>query len=191
MQYESAKEVCVKLAVVFLAGAAVLSADALSVGVRGGVPPGDAFESARSGNFTLRGHNRFIIGPTIELRLPMGLGVSFDVLYRRYAFESEGTSQSAAQWEFPLMVRYFFPTPVVRPFLAAGPTFNKLTGVTSIRSSTVGFGFGGGLDIKIPFFHVTPEVRFSRIFQENRAGPSLSRLTQNQNRVDVLVGFTF
>lgn len=191
--FSPGKEDCVKFMMLALAAASMLRADALGVGVRGGLPLGDAFTSVENRDFRVFGRNRFVVGPTVELRLPAGVGFSFDVLYRRYAFETETTGlQSASQWEFPLMFRYRFPGIVVRPFVAAGPTLNRLTGITSIRNSTVGLAIGGGLDIKIPFFHVTPELRYSRLFQEVNVRPgTASSLLQNQNRVDVLVGFTF
>lgn len=174
--------------------APVMSGDALSVGVRGGLPIGDAFTSIENRDFRILGRQRFLIGPTLELRLPAGVGASFDVLYRRYSFETtvnNTTTTGAGQWEFPLMVKYRFPGILVRPFVGAGPSFNRLTGVTSIRKSTVGMAVGAGLDIKIPFFHITPELRFSRLFQDNRAGPGTQSLAQNKTRFDVLVGFTF
>ena len=188
------KENSVRLMICLFAAAGLWAGDTIGVGVRGGLPLGDAFTSLENRDFRILGRNRFVVGPTIELRLPAGLGVSFDVLYRRYRFEIDdgaGRTQSAAQWEFPLMVRYRFPGIIVRPFVGAGPSLNRLTGVTSIRNSTVGVAMGAGLDIAIPFFHITPELRYSRLFQENSVRPTASSLLQNQNRFDFLVGFTF
>jgi Outer membrane protein beta-barrel domain len=193
--FSPGKEDCVKLILLALVASAGFCGDALAVGARGGLPLGDAFSSVQNQDFRIFGRNRFVVGPTIELRLPAGVGFNFDILYRRYAVESNApgdpASKGAAQWEFPLMFRYRFPGIVARPFVAAGPTFNRLTGVTSIRNSTVGLAFGGGLDITIPFFHITPELRYSRLFQDVTVRTATSNLMQNQNRVDVLVGFTF
>ncbi len=184
-----------KILLLALVAASGLYADALGFGVRGGLPLGDAFNSFENRDFRILGRNRFVVGPTLELRLPAGVGFSFDVLYRRYAFETTTggttTSTGASQWEFPLMFRYRFPGIIVRPFVAAGPTLNRLTGVTSIRNSTVGMAIGGGLDIAIPFFHITPELRYSRLFQEVTVRPGANSLMQHQNRIDFLVGFTF
>ncbi|MBL8232861.1 MAG: outer membrane beta-barrel protein [Bryobacterales bacterium] len=175
--------------------ASSLRADALSVGVRGGLPFGDAFDAAESGRLKLTGRNRFLIGPTLELRLPAGLGVSFDVLYRRYRFETqtEGqtTTSGGGQWEFPLMLRYRFPGILVRPFVGAGPTLQRLTGVTSIRNNTVGLAMGAGLDIKVPFGHITPELRYSRRFQDTNASFLSNVLKANNNQFDFVVGVTF
>lgn len=181
-----------RLSLLFLVAPMLFGGDALAVGFRGGVPFGDAFK--RDNRLNLTGRNRFLLGPTIELRLPAGLGVSFDVLYRRYLFEEASggvtTATGAAQWEFPLMVRYRFPGVVARPFVAGGPTFQTLTGVTKLRN-TNGLALGAGVDIKVPFLHITPELRYSRRFQDTTAGPLGRLLPANANQVDFLVGFTF
>jgi hypothetical protein len=175
--------------------AASAKADNIGFGVRGGLPFGDAFESATSRNFEVRGRNRFVIGPTLELRLPAGLGASFDILYRRYGFDtiSNGntSTQSAAQWEFPLMMRYRFPGIVARPFIAGGPVWSKLTGITSTRNTT-GIALGAGVDISIPLFHITPELRYQRRLQDTIAtGATGIGVRSNSNQVDLMVGFTF
>ncbi|HUQ94079.1 MAG TPA: outer membrane beta-barrel protein [Bryobacteraceae bacterium] len=179
---------------VFLFLAPLAPADSIGIGMRGGLPFGDAFESARSRDFTISGHNRFVLGPTLELRLPLGFGASFDALYRRYNFETISSTssffESGGQWEFPLMLRYRFPGIVARPFVAAGPVFQKITGVTSTRNSS-GVALGGGLDIKIPLFHITPEIRYSRRFQEPFITLPLSGLRANANQFDFMLGITF
>lgn len=184
-----------KLIPLFLMAASLFAADHLSVGLRAGLPLGDAFESATSGQFKLTGHNRFLIGPTVELRLPAGFGVSFDILYRRYNFEtvsSTGTTNNGSgQWEFPLMLRYRFPGVIVRPFVGGGPTFQKLTGITTPKSSTAGLALGAGLDIKVPFFHITPELRYTRRFSDVGAGTLSQVLKANGGQFDFVVGFTF
>lgn len=167
-------------------------ADAIGVGVRGGFPFGDAFQSLRTGNLTLEGKNRFVVGPTLELRLPMGLGLSFDILYRGYRFPSavsgqESGSTTGRQWEFPLMVRYRFPMVMVQPFIAGGPVWQKLSGLNSTANAT-GVAFGTGLDIKIPLLHLTPEIRWTHRLSD----PVLnSILKANSNQFDLMLGVTF
>jgi hypothetical protein len=166
-------------------------ADAIGVGVRGGFPFGDAFESLRTGNLTLEGKNRFVVGPTLELRLPMGFGLSFDALFRGYRFPTtspSGTSsETGHQWEFPLMVRYHFPMVMVRPFIAGGPVWQRLSAINSTSNAT-GVAFATGLDIKIPLLHVTPELRWT-----HRLTDPIYRglLRANSNQFDLLVGVTF
>ena len=56
--------------------------------------------------------NRYIIGPTAELRLPFGLGVEVDILYRHFSYGSSGgisgitstfttSDTTGGAWEFP------------------------------------------------------------------------------------------
>ena len=167
---------------------------AIDLGLRGGLPFGDAFESARTANFELKGRNRFVLGPTLELRLPAGLGVNLDVLYRRYQFETivngQTTTQGAGQWEIPVMLRYHFPGIVARPFIAGGPVWSTITGLTSTRNTT-GLAIGAGLDISVPFGHLTPELRYSRRFQDTIVTPATAPLKSLSNQIDLMVGFTF
>jgi hypothetical protein len=173
--------------VVLLAG---LGRAEISVGVRGGLPFGDAFETLRTQDLTVAGKNQFVVGPTVELRLPAGFGVSLDALYRRYSFETGQQDQSGAQWEFPLMLRYRFPGIVARPFVAIGPIFTTITGVTAIKNSQ-GLAIGAGVDAKIPFVRLTPELRYSRRFQDVIVETRFGNLVANSNQIDLLLGVTF
>ncbi|MCS7023241.1 MAG: PorT family protein [Bryobacteraceae bacterium] len=173
----------------------LLHADALSVGFRGGLPFGDAFRAAETGRLKLRGQNRFLVGPTLEVRLPAGFGFSIDALYRRYRFDRQtdtgSTSSGGGQWEFPFLFRYRFSGVRVRPFLAAGPTLQRLTGVTSVRNQTVGMTLGAGFDIRTGFAYLTPELRYSRRFQDPSAKLLTNLLKANDNQFDFVVGLTF
>ncbi|MBL8173056.1 MAG: PorT family protein [Bryobacterales bacterium] len=167
---------------------------AIDLGVRGGLPFGDAFESLRTANFELKGRNRFVVGPTLEIRLPAGLGVNLDFLYRRYQFQTvtpSGTlTKGAGQFEIPVMLRYHFPGILARPFIAGGPVWSTITGLNSTRNST-GVALGAGIDIHIPFAHVTPELRYTRRFQDTVVTAPSGSLKSLSNQIDLLVGFTF
>src|SRR5689334_1958713 len=98
-------------------GAASAFAQPFSVGIKGGVPFTDFTNAVRSGRFDYTSTTqRYIVGPMAELRLPFGLGVEFDVLYRRFHYDGSGnaidviTSQSTSgnAWEFPLVAKYRF-----------------------------------------------------------------------------------
>jgi hypothetical protein len=174
----------------FLALAMAMPVFAIDLGVRGGLPFGDAFERGQNRQFNVKGANQFVVGPTLELRLPLGFGASFDALYRRYSFQTDQGNQGAAQWEFPLMLRYRFPGVIVRPFVAAGPIFTKITGVTAVKNSQ-GLALGGGLDISLAGKHLTPELRYSRRFQDVVVQTRYGSLQANANQIDLMVGFTF
>ena len=76
-----------------LLGAGTAFCQPFSFGVRGGVPLTDFIDAAKSTNangfLNYATHtDRYIIGVTGELRLPFGLGVELDVLYRHLNYQS-------------------------------------------------------------------------------------------------------
>ena len=89
--------------------------------------------------------SRYIIGPSVELRLPFGLGVELDALYRHLDYTSSGnlvdaivnSKTSSGAWEFPLLAKYRFPSKVVRPYVDAGVAWDTLTGLTQTVTSTL------------------------------------------------------
>ena len=164
------------------------------------------------------GTQRYLIGPTAELRLPFGLGIEVDALFRHYNFQGDGsiapgatlkTRGSTNAWEFPVLAKYRFPAPVVRPFVDAGIAWDTLQGygqtvtVTSsvpvlppadlnqpIHNTTKGFVLGGGLDVHAPFVHVSPEIRYTRWGAQHFFSPN-GGFSSNQNQVELVVGITF
>jgi hypothetical protein len=165
--------------------------------------------------------NRFIAGVTGELRLPFGLGVEVDALYRRIHYQDTigsilGTlttdRTTANSWEFPVLVKYRFPTRIARPYVDAGVAFDTLSGLTdtvtqTIRftpitttgttstpaalqnNSTKGFVIGAGVDIHAIVLHLSPEIRYTRWGAQhfNLSGV----LSSNQNQAEFLLGITF
>jgi opacity protein-like surface antigen len=194
--------------------AASAFAQPFSVGLKAGVPLTDFIDTARSGNFNYFAHtNRYIIGGQAELRLPFGLGVEFDALYRHVKFTGSGTSggvnssvaTTANAWEFPLLVKYRFPTPVARPFIDGGVAWDTLTGVKQAVSSisplplgisptvtdktTIGYVVGVGLDIKIGI-RLQPEIRYTRWGAKHFLDPN-GLFHSNLNQAEFLLGVTF
>jgi hypothetical protein len=165
-------------------------AQSLSVGVRGGVPLSDVFESAPGGLSSNSVPHRWTLGPTIEVRLPLNLAVTFDALYSKVEYEPADMNGriSAGQWDFPLMLRYRAGIGPVRPFVAGGGSFNKITDITTAKSSVAGLVFGAGVEVKIPFVRITPEVRYTRRLDDNL---SLEALRSNRNQFVFLTGITF
>lgn len=176
------------IGLVFAAGLA--SAQNISVGFRVGVPLTDAFKTIQTAGTIVRNRpSHWIAGPTLEIRLPAGLGITFDALNNRLGYESAGQTQSGLLWEFPAMLRYRIGAqPLVKPFLAAGGSFNKLTGIRTPKSSVTGIVFGGGVEIKLPFMRLAPELRLSRRLEEN---VTLGSIQSNLNQAVFLVGLTF
>lgn len=165
-------------------------AQSLSVGVRAGVPASDAFE-VFPGRFSFRNlPHRWTAGPTLEVRLPFSLGVTFDALYSRVEYERLDSTgrESGGQWEFPVMLRYRAGVGPVQPFVAGGGSFNTLTGISAPRSNVAGIVVGAGIEVKIPVIRITPELRYTRRLSDQL---DLEGLRSNRNQLVFLTGITF
>jgi len=200
-----------------------------TLGVKVGMPANDFLDAVQTSGINYHSlTNRYLVGPTGEIRLPFGLAVEVDALYRHYNFQTAATfnapggtltaNGSTGAWEFPLLAKYRFPTNIVRPFLDAGVAWDTLQGfkqaITVVspvpisppsnlnqpaHNTTTGFVIGGGLDIHVPFVHVSPEVRYTHWGNPHfdasnvlsRIGTTLSGFSSNQDQVEVMVGITF
>lgn len=200
----------------FLLGSISAFAQPFSAGIKAGIPLTDFLNAASSGTFDYTAPTqRYIIGGVAELRLPLGLGVEFDALYRKLSYNGSGTlagltttlSAKGNDWEFPLLLKYRFHVPVARPFLDAGVAWNTLPGLKSAllqasqsipgfpapevtKATTMGFVAGAGVDIHAAFLHISPEIRFTR-WNATQISDALGLLRSNQNQAEFLVGFTF
>ncbi len=120
-----------------------------SAGIKGGVPLTDFFSTVESGQISYTSvPNRYIIGVAAELRLPFGLGVEVDALYRHLNYSSnsgttgvttviQSANTTANAWEFPLLAKYRFPGKFARPYVEAGVAFDTLQGLTQTVRRTV------------------------------------------------------
>jgi hypothetical protein len=201
-------------------------AQPFTAGVKLGVPLTDFLTAAESGDTSYSTvPNRYIVGVEGELRLPFGLGIELDVLYRHLNYGSttipavakglDATTTTASttsnDWEFPLVAKYKFKAPIVRPYVEAGVAWDTLQGLTQTVKSTVagiagsssstsnpaelansttrGFVLGAGVDIHALLIHITPEIRYTRWGAKQFFAPGL--LSSNQNQAEFLVGVTF
>lgn len=68
---------------------------------------------------------RYIVGPSVELSLPHNLSIEVDALYHRLGYRYVAPpiiglsgiyneSERANSWEFPIVLKYKLPIPVVR-----------------------------------------------------------------------------
>ena len=182
------------------------------LGLKGGVSLTDAYQntSYTTPYGTLRQYSDakdYIIGPFAELRLPFGFGVEADALYRPLSFAIQQSTFSSSTrfstWEFPILAKYRFKFPIVRPYIDAGPSFRTTTSNTRYLSNH-GIAVGGGLDIKALFLHVSPEIRYTRWGSDSSAGTasisagqnlaqfsSQGQARSNVNQVEFLVGISF
>jgi opacity protein-like surface antigen len=132
----------------------VLSVPALfsqpfSGGFKGGLPLTDFINAVNTQNFKASATtNRYIVGVTGELRLPFGLGVEVDALYRHFGYGSTSiisgitttstiTDTSGGAWEFPILAKYRFRGTIAHPFVSAGVAWDKLSGLSQTITRAV------------------------------------------------------
>lgn len=189
--------------ILLLLAASAALAQNISVGLRGGVPLTDAFDATRS---AVRGFEnipkRYTIGPTLEIRLPLRLGITFDALYKRLSYEQVEVNgvtftHTSSKFEFPLMLRYRFGEGNLRPFIAGGPTFDRVSPgsviapVEFIKKSTAGIVLGTGVEVKAVLIRVTPEIRYTHRGAEHFLDAVGGLLKSNRSQFEFLVGLTF
>jgi opacity protein-like surface antigen len=202
-----------------LFGAVTAFPQSITFGLKGGMPFTDFTETVARGNINFSDNTRrYIVGPTFEVRLPFSLSIEVDALYRRFNYNqyitgTAGTdfvSTSGNAWEFPVLAKYRFKAPVARPYIVGGLAWDTLSGLkqnvqravasTGVISSpspnelndktTMGYVVGGGIDVKVLFIHVSPEIRFTRWGAKHFLDPN-GGLSSNQNQAEFLVGITF
>jgi opacity protein-like surface antigen len=203
-----------------LAGGAAY-AQPFTLGLKAGVPLTDFVDTVQSPRFGFNSNTkRYIIGGTAELRLPFGLGIEFDALYRRLNYEGSGSlidvftnnRTTGNAWEFPLLLKYRLPSRIIRPYVDAGVAWDTLSGlkqtvtttvlpsrVTTTSSSnpaelknntTTGFVIGFGVDVHAIFIHLSPEIRYTRWGSQHFSDVN-GLLQSNQNQGEFLLGITF
>jgi hypothetical protein len=145
-----------------------------------------------------------IIGPRVEFALPKGFALEADALYHPLRSNSatsfsgigsgtgvigsssssnSGYRGSGLTWELPVLAKYRFPTPILRPFVEGGPSF-RLGGNVSSHGITAGVGVEAHLSV----LRVAPSVRYTHWALDYPNCPSCST---NPNQAEVLVGFSF
>jgi hypothetical protein len=133
-----------------LIGGAAL-AQPLSAGLKAGLPLTDFLSEAQGTSTTKT--NRYLFGPEVEVRLPFGLSVEFDALYRHFSYTNVLGSASTAvtsigssgNWEFPLVAKYKFSgkpgkkglPKILRPYLEAGVAWDTLSGLKNTATEAV------------------------------------------------------
>jgi len=134
--------------------------------------------------------------------LPAGFRVEVDALYRpaayRIATGSLLSDISASQFRFPaLLQRHLGSLPIVKPYAEAGLSFDHLTNLKQainllpsqpgaiVQTTHAGLVLGFGVDFKVPFIKISPEIRYTRQFSSDFQG--ISEL----NQAEFLVGIRF
>ncbi len=175
-------------------------------GVRGGVPFTDMLSSLTSGLGSFASTQRFEVGPTVGLRLPLGFSVEGDALYNRQTLKLgqfsgfNAFSTRSDSWQFPVMLKFTGGGQFIAPVVGAGVSVRHINNFgdvpsylfnSSTEQNTVGFVAGGGLRIKVGPLNITPEVRYTRWGGSSFSQSLVNLLPLNRNEASVLVGITF
>ena len=166
------------------------SAQPFGAGVKIGVPATDAykvFPFPKPGTVFTAGQPRFTGGPYVELRLPAGMAVEVDALYRNYDFLSAG----ASSWEFPVLLKHRISLPLVKPFFEGGVSFSQLSdlgGLSVNHNSNYGIVVGGGVEFHLLLIKVSPEIRYTGWAFRNFDSDVLQT---KRNQLTVLFGIGF
>jgi hypothetical protein len=173
-----------------------------SIGVIGGAPFTDVVTATNQNNpaFVSKSTN-FTVGPSFQVNLPLSFRVEVDALYRPYSFSASellgAFNVSGTEWTFPVLAQYRFKTPLVKPFLEVGVSFDHLSNLsaaasditsgpgTLIHQTNAGVVLGGGVDVKIPFIRLSGELRYTH------QGSAYFEGISNLNQAEVLVGVHF
>lgn len=175
----------------------------VSVGAKVGVPLTTTYnqEFVPDGGVSTYEY-RATVGPAVELYLPHRLSVEIDALWRRSSFTSISAhsnlnfSTPVNDWQFPFLLRYSIKAGGIHPFLNGGGVYRYVSTVAASvlppnHPRTAGVTAGGGVSLKLPHLHLSPEIRYTwwptQAFASGYYGPVASRSSQ----VDLLIGVTF
>lgn len=150
-----------------------LSAQSLHFGVAGGASLTNGFQVPKD-------RKDFILGPTAELRLPLGFSLEADALYRRM---ESNTGLNA--FEFPILAKVRLGVlPLIKPFVAGGLSLRAIDSPVSKK----GFTLGGGLEFQILKVRISPTLRYTRWGADSKPLPTI---LSGQNQAQFLVGISF
>lgn len=163
----------------------------------------------------------YLVGPSVEVRLPFRLAVEFDALYSRVNGEQTNTTvgsggqfttigtvtaqQTANRWEFPLLAKFRIPAGHhVHPFVGVGPNFSILS-QQRYKSATVFSGqpvsqtsfpqdardFGTGVTASGGLSFDFAHVRFTPEVRYTWRDRRFFTVPTDQNVVQALIGISF
>jgi hypothetical protein len=162
-------------------------AQSIAVGLKGGVRATDDFTGTID-----QQSRRYVLGPTVDIGLPFGLGFEADALYRRIGYEtvfsnfagSSDTRVRGSSWEFPLLVKVRLPFPLVSPYASGGYAARRISGSATSFGTTVdiptgnrtsattrfdtpaqtshGLVIGAGVRLGLGPLRLSPELRYTR-----------------------------
>jgi len=175
--------------------ASAFGAGPLAFGVKGGTALQDLVDAQGSAQSLFR---KWTLGPMIDLDLPAGFGVEFDLLYRSTGYRIGATETTSGSWEFPLLVKYKFPGVVMRPYIDAGISFRHIGDLSLLgqpqqlfqfENGSRGLVIGAGFRLDLKLVKLSPELRYT--YWGNQPLRVSNVVNYRQNQVEALFGLTF
>lgn len=179
------------------------AAQPVGFGIKFGIPLNDALQTPTQPGNTLQyaaENGRFAVGPYIEVRLPAGLSIEGDAIYRTNQYQAIGPSAQAfgqtpvTSWEFPVLAKVRFGGAVIRPFIGAGLAFGRITDVVRLAEVASRNNFGivaaGGIEFKLGPVRLGPELRYYGWTKQNFQHPQ-DLIQTNRNQTAVMLNFGF
>jgi hypothetical protein len=182
-------------------------ADPLAFGLKGGVPMTDLFKVIDSGSYSVD-KQPYTIGPMFEVHLPFRISVEVDALYKTFEYrkrlEGSEVATTGNSWEIPVLLKYRFGDWPVKPYLGAGLAWRRFGGFKSAIAGGTGnsgeppelrdrSGAGavleGGLEVKLLFIRISPEIRYTR--WGSTSFSDVAKMLSRTNQAEFLVGITF
>ncbi len=168
---------------------AAASAQPFGAGLKLGTSLTDAVSAVQG--YPASSSRPLIVGPYVEVRLPLGFAVEADALYESSALPSAISGGSS--WNFPVLAKYRFAKGPVRPYVEGGPSFSHLSDIAEIPAlnhrSNFGITLGAGIEVKLLFLRVAPELRYTGWALTSIESPGQFQSNRNQATFTVGIGF--
>jgi hypothetical protein len=171
-------------------GFALPASAQIGLGVKLGTTLTNAVTSVETAS--IPNSNTLIVGPYLEVHLPLGFSIEGDALYYPNLFSTAAGGGSL--WQFPVLGKWGPQLGPVRPYVEGGPSYSHLSDVKTItdllHSSNYGVTLGFGLEVKIHAIRIAPELRYNGVAFTNLESPlGLFHSTHNQVVFQVGIGF--
>ena len=135
------------------------------------------------------------------MRLPLHLSVEADALFHELQFRTglqlgqtppdlaSALKQHVVTWEFPVLVKYRFQLPLVKPFLDAGPAFRTSGNLSHTNPSHHGFTAGLGVEAHLWKLKIAPQFRYLRWARDQQV--PMFGLSTVTDQIEFLTAITF
>jgi opacity protein-like surface antigen len=141
---------------------------------------------------SLPNRHTLLIGPYLEMRLPLGLSIEADALYYPGLFTNANGGGSL--WQFPVLLKFGIPLGPIKPYIEGGPAYSHLSDVKTVldilHTNHYGITLGAGIEIKIKAFRISPEVRYNGVVWDSVKSPDgLFTAKHDQAVIQLGIGF--